>query len=159
MRIVADLIAAIFGFISGLVRNARTFHPDGRTFLGTVSADASDPKLLQAGKLIEGRVLLRIGMGVAKNSWPTFIKSHIPDAPSIAGRFSPSSNPDSINRTDRGADELDILFTAGGDRLWKLILNLAAGGHYYGLRRFDYFQNQYFAEVPYYVASKLGLSS
>jgi len=153
MRFVADAIAAIFGFISGVVRNARTFHPDGRTFLGTVSADSSDPALLQAGKLIEGRVLLRNGMGLAKKSWPTFIRSHIPDAPSIAGRFSPSSNPDAISHTDRGADELDILLTAGGDRLWKLILNLATGGRGYGLKRFDYFQNQYFAEVRYRVTA------
>jgi hypothetical protein len=158
MRFVADGIAAIFGFTSGVVRNARTFHPDGRTFLGTVSADASkadtsDSALLQAGTLIEGRVLLRIGMGLAKKSWPTFIRSHIPDAPSIAGRFSPSTNPDAISRTDRGSDELDILFTAGGDRLWKLILNLATGGRGYGLKRFDYFQNQFFAEVPYRVTA------
>ena len=152
MRFVARAIAAFFGFISGVVRNARTFHPDGRTFLGTVSADASNSTLLQAGTLIEGHVLLRIGMGLAKKSWPTFIRSHIPDAPSIAGRFSPSSNPDAISRTGRGADELDILFTAGGDRLWKLILNLATGGRGYGLKRFDYFQNRYFAQVPYRVA-------
>src|SRR3954464_2489957 len=152
MGFVANAIAAVFGFISGVVRNARTFHPDGRTFLGTVSAEASDPALLQAGKLIEGHVLLRIGMGLAKRSWPTFIRSHIPDAPSIAGRFSPSSDPDAISCTGRGSDELDILFTAGGDRLWKLILNLATGGRGFGLKRFDYFQNQYFAEVPYRVA-------
>ncbi|SEF07378.1 hypothetical protein SAMN05519104_8348 [Rhizobiales bacterium GAS188] len=158
MRFVADAIAAVFGFVSGVVRNARTFHPDGRTFVGTVSADTwntdtSDPALRQAGKLIEGRVLLRIGMGVAKKSWPTFFRSHIPDAPSIAGRFSPSPDPDAISRTDRGPDELDILFTAGGDRLWKLILNLATGGRGYGLKRFDYFQNQYFAEIPYRVTT------
>jgi len=153
MRFVADAIAAFFGFISGVVRNARTFHPDGRTFVGTVSADASDPALLQAGRLIEGSVLLRIGMGLAKKSWPTFIRSHIPDAPSIAARFSESPHSDAISCTDRGTDELDILFTAGGDRLWKLILNLATGGRRYGLKRFDYLQNQYFAEVPYRVAA------
>ena len=151
MRFVADAIAALFGFISGVVRNARTFHPDGRTFLGTVTVNTSDPALSQAGRLIEGPVLLRIGMGLAKKSWPTFIRSHIPDAPSIAGRFSSSSNPDTISRTDRGSGELDILFTAGGDRLWKLLLNLAAGGRSYGLKRFDYFQNHYFADVPYCV--------
>jgi hypothetical protein len=152
IRFVVAAIAAFFGFISGVVRNARTFHPDGRTFLGTVSADAADPTLSQPGKLIEGHVLLRIGMGLAKTSWPTFIRNHIPDAPSFAGRFSPSSNPDAISRTGRGPDELDILFTAGGDRLWKLILNLATGGRGYGLKRFDYLQNQYFAQVPYRVA-------
>jgi hypothetical protein len=59
MRFVAHAIAAFFGFISGVVRNARTFHPDGRTFLGTVHANASDSTLLPAGKLIEGRVLQR----------------------------------------------------------------------------------------------------
>ena len=153
MRFVADAIAAFFGFFSGVVRNARTFHPDGRTFLGTVRADTSDPALLQAGSLIEGCVLLRIGMGLAKKSWPGVIRGNIPDAPSIAGRFAPSSNRDSISRTDCGADELDILFTAGGDRLWKLILNLATGGRGYGLKRFDYFQNQYFAGVPYRVTA------
>lgn len=151
MRWVASAIASIFGFTSGVVRNARTFHPDGRTFLGTVSADASDQTLLRAGKLLEGRVLLRIGMGLAKTSAPAWIKNNIPDAPSVAARFSPSPNGDVISQRDRGKDDLDILFTAGGDRLWKLIANLASGGHCYGLNRFDYFKNQYFADVPYRV--------
>ena len=54
-----------------------------------------------------------------------------------------------ISIQDRGKDELDVLFTAGGDRLWKLILNLATGGRHYGLNQFDYFENRYFADVPY----------
>jgi hypothetical protein len=44
-----------------------------------------------------------------------------------------------------------LLCTAGGDRLWKLILNLAAGGWWGGLDRFDYFHNYYYAEVPHRV--------
>jgi hypothetical protein len=46
-----------------------------------------------------------------------------------------------------------MLLTAGGDRLWKLILNLATGGKHGGLHQFDYFKNVYFAEVPYRVPS------
>src|SRR5476651_387960 len=128
MRFVASAIAAIFGFVSGVLRNARTFHPDGRTFLGTVTAETSDPALLCAGKLLEGRVLLRIGMGVAKKHTPGWIRDSIPDAPSFAARFSASPDADAISRGERGANELDILLTAGGDRLWKLVLNLATGG-------------------------------
>jgi mono/diheme cytochrome c family protein len=153
MRFVASAIAAIFGFVSGVLRNARTFHPDGRTFLGTVTAETSDQTLLCAGKLLEGRVLLRIGMGVAKKSTPSWIKDIIPDAPSFAARFSPSQDGDAISHGDRGKDELDILLTAGGDRLWKLVLNLATGGRRNGLNQFDYLKNIYFAEVPYRVSS------
>jgi mono/diheme cytochrome c family protein len=151
MRFVAKALAAFFGFISGVVRNARTFHPDGRTFLATVTAEASEPTLRCAGQLLAGQVLLRIGMGLAKRNAAHWIRNYIPDAPSIAGRFSSSADPDAISRRDRGNDELDVLFTAGGDRLWKLILNLATGGRRYGLDRFDYFTNRYFAEVPYRV--------
>lgn len=153
MRLVANAIAAIFGFISGVLRNARTFHPDGRTFLGTVTAETSDQTLLCAAKLLEGRVLLRIGMGLVKRNTSSWIRNRIPDAPSVAARFSPSTNADAISHEDRGKDELDILLTAGGDRLWKLILNLATGGRHGGLHQFDYFNNLYFAEVPYRVPS------
>ena len=45
-----------------------------------------------------------------------------------------------------------MLFTAGGDRLWKLLLNLTLGcGRWFGLKQFDYFQNRYFADVRYRV--------
>jgi hypothetical protein len=64
MRFIAIAVSAFFGFISGVVRNARTLHPDGRTFLGTVRAEADDQRLLGAGKLLEGQVLLRIGIDV-----------------------------------------------------------------------------------------------
>src|SRR3954467_9275141 len=98
MGFVTKAIAAVFGFISGVVRNARTFHPDGRTFLGTVTAEASDASLLAAGKLLEGRVLMRIGMGLVKRSTPGWIRDGIPDAPSVAARFSASPDADVISR-------------------------------------------------------------
>lgn len=153
MRFVASVIAAIFGFVSGTLRNARTFHPDGRVFLGTVTGETSDEKLLDAARLLEGRVLLRIGMGVVKRSATGWIGGLIPDAPSVAARFSPLPDVDSISRGERGPDEVDILLTAGGDRLWKLILNLATGGRRAGLHKFDYFRNVYFAQVPYRLPS------
>jgi len=31
------------------------------------------------------------------------------------------------------------------------VLNLATGGRGFGLRRFDYFQNTYYADVPYQI--------
>jgi hypothetical protein len=151
VRLVASVLAALFGFISGVLRNSRTFHPDGRTFLGTVTpitADASDAKLARAAELLRGQVLMRIGMGIIKQHAPAWAKSKIPDAPSVATRFSPSTNAPPSFR-ERGEDELDILFTAGGDRLWKLLGNLATGGRCYGLHQFDYFRNRYFADVPY----------
>ncbi|MBV8708045.1 MAG: cytochrome c, partial [Acidobacteriaceae bacterium] len=46
-------------------------------------------------------------------------------------------------------EDLDLLCTAGGDRLWKLVVNLATGGRSYGLHPLDYFGNLYFAQVPY----------
>jgi hypothetical protein len=153
MRFVASIIAAIFGFISGVLRNARTFHPDGRTFLATVTAETSDPSLLCAGRLLEGRALLRIGMGLVKPTTAGWIRDGIPDAPSVAARFSPSPDADAISRGEHSEHELDILLTAGGDRLWKLILNLATGGRHGGLYQFDYFKNVYFAEVPYRLPS------
>src|SRR5262245_63321848 len=150
-RLLASILARVFGFISGTLRNARTFHPDGRTFFGTANAETPDPTLLRAGKMLEGRVLMRIGMGIAKRSAPAWIKNKVPDAPSVAVRFSPSPNVEAISVSDRGEQELDVLFTAGGDRLWKLICNLAFGGRWYGLNQFDYFRNRYFADVTYRV--------
>ena len=147
VRLVASVLAALFGFISGVLRNSRTFHPDGRTFLGTVTPDSSDPKLTRAAELLRGRVLMRIGMGMIKRHAPAWAQTRIPDAPSVATRFF-SSNAE-VSVRGPGDDELDILFTAGGDRLWKLLANLATGGRCYGLHQFDYFRNRYFAEVPY----------
>src|SRR5437588_6239946 len=67
---------------------------------------------------------LRIGMGVAKGHAPAWIKTKIPDAPSVAIRFSPSPTAEGISLAARTDDEVDILFTAGGHRLWKLLWNL-----------------------------------
>src|ERR1044072_7181917 len=111
-RGLARRVARIFGFVSGIVRNARTFHPDGRTFLGTTQAQAVDPALSDAGTMLAGRVLMRIGMGIAKRTAPAWFRRWVPDAPSIAVRFSPNQNDDGVSRGDRGEDELDVLFTA-----------------------------------------------
>jgi hypothetical protein len=132
--LLARAIAALFGFVSS-VRNARTFHPDGRVFLGTVQSEK-----------LGGRVLMRIGMGLMKRGMPPWLAYRIPDAPSIACRF---FDRDGVPLERRPGDDLDLLCTAGGDRLWKLVINLATGGHKYGLRQFDYFANEYFAQVPY----------
>src|SRR5260370_28832546 len=148
-RLIASVLAGIFSFVSGTLRNARTFHPDGRTFFGTVNAETPDQTLSGAGKMLEGRVLMRIGMGIVKRNVPAWVKNRIPDAPSVAVRFCRSPNAEAISTFDRAERELDVLFTAGGDRLWKLVGNLAFGGHSYGLNQFDYFQNRYFADVPY----------
>jgi hypothetical protein len=78
VRFVANVLAAIFKFASGILRNARTFHPDGRTFLGTVTAETSDEKLLCVAKLLEGRVLMRIGMGLVKRSTSGWIRERFP---------------------------------------------------------------------------------
>jgi len=138
--LLARCIAGFFAFVSGMVRNARTFHPDGRVFRGTVhSLEPGDPSLARAAEQLTGNVLMRIGMGVMKKGMPAWLADRIPDAPSIASRFSGG------NETDK----LDLLCTAGGDRLGKLVLNLATGGHMYGLQQFDYFRNVYYAQVPY----------
>jgi RoxA-like, cytochrome c-like/Cytochrome c len=151
-RLIASVLAAVFRFFSGTVRNARTFHPDGRTFFGTVTPDASDPSLTRAGTMLEGRVLMRLGMGIVKTHAPAWIKSILPDAPSVAVRFSPAARAEDISVADRAEQELDVLFTAGGDRLWKLLLNLTLGcGRWFGLKQFDYFQNRYFTDVRYRV--------
>jgi hypothetical protein len=91
--------------------------------------------------------MLRIGMGVAKKTAPRWLADHIPDAPSVAMRF--SAAPDGIGLERRPPTDLDVLCTAGGDRLWKLILNLSSGGWIYDLRKFDYFRNIYHADVQY----------
>jgi len=146
------IAASFFSFTSGVVRNARTFHPDGRVLLGTVRSLApADPSLARASMQLEGPVLLRIGMGLMKKGMPRWLADHIPDAPSISARFYTPSSPDEIRLTRRSGEDLDLLSTAGGDRLWKLVLNLATGGFSCGLHRFDYFQNLYTADVPYRV--------
>ncbi len=147
-----DLAAWVFSFTSGVVRNSRTFHPDGRVFRGTVqSLGPASSSLARAAAKLEGAVLLRIGMGLMKKGWPRWLADHIPDAPSIASRFYTPSSPDDIRLERRPDEDLDLLSTAGGDRLWKLVLNLATGGFGYGLHQFDYFRNVYTADVPYLV--------
>jgi hypothetical protein len=80
---------------------------------------------------------------------PPWLADRIPDAPSIASRFFTAAAPDEIRLERHPAEDLDLLCTAGGDRLWKLIVNLATGGKMYGLNQFDYFKNVYYADVPY----------
>jgi len=147
----AGTAAAAFGFLSGVVRNARVFHPDGRTFRAEVrSLQPANASLARAATQLAGcTVLLRIGMGLMKRGWPRWLANLVPDAPSIAARFYgvPPQGPAWVQR--RPGEDLDLLCTAGGDRLWKLLVNLATGGWMFGLRKFDYFQNLYFAQVPY----------
>ena len=132
----AEAAAGFFGFVSGVVRNARTFHPDGRVFRGSVRAVPVDSSSLGAAAAsLDGLpVLMRLGMGVMKRGMPAWLVKIVPDAPSIAARF--------------GGD-FDLLCTAGGNRLWKLVLNLALGGRFFGLNPHDYFGNEYYADVPY----------
>jgi hypothetical protein len=148
----AGIASDVFGFTSGVIRNARTFHPDGRMLRGTVrSLQPEDAGLAKAaGQLAGSAALMRFGMGLMKTGMPNWLANLVPDAPSIAARFFPPSAGE-IPLQRRPGEDLDLLCTAGGDRLWKLILNLATGGRSLGLHRFDYFRNIYYADVPYRV--------
>lgn len=149
---VARFIGAIFGFTSGVVRNSRTFHPDGRTFLATVRALApADPAFARAGERLAGDLLVRAGMGLLKRGMPLWLARIVPDAPSIALRFFNGSAHGEVRLERRPGEDLDLLCTAGGDRLWKLILNLSFGGFWGGLDRFNFARNVYFAEVSHEV--------
>jgi hypothetical protein len=149
-RLIARIAAGFFGFVSGVVRNARTFHPDGRVFRGSLrSLEPADPALAWASEQLVGAVLLRVGMGLMKKGVSRWLADRIPDAPSIAARFLSPSTTNEIGLQPRPGEDLDLLCTAGGDRLWKLIVNLATGGKMYGLHQFDYFQNVYYSQVPY----------
>jgi len=149
-RPAAGIVPALFGFTSGVIRNSRTFHPDGRVFSGTVrSLQPADPVLSRAAGQLAGSALMRIGMGVMKTGMPKWLTKLVPDAPSIATRFFTPSTPDEIRVQRHPGEDLDLLCTAGGERLWKLLLNLSTGGWNYGLHRFDYFRNVYTADVPY----------
>jgi hypothetical protein len=144
------LASAMFRFTSGVLRNARTFHPDGRTFVGSiVSLHPVDPALDRAASRLTGGALVRIGMGVMKRGWPRWFADHIPDAPSVALRIFSAVAPDEVRLERQPGADLDLLCTAGGERLWKLLLNLSTGGFMYGLNQFDYFSNVYYADVPY----------
>ena len=148
--LIDRLAAGFFGFVSGVLRNARTFHPDGRVLRGTARSLApANSSLARAATELEGAVLLRIGMGVMKRGMPLWLADHIPDAPSIAARFYTPSSPDDLRLERHAGDDLDLLATAGGDHLWKLLLNLSTGGFACGLHQFDYFRNVYSADVPY----------
>lgn len=147
-RFSARIAASFFAFVSGVVRNSRTFHPDGRVFRGTIlSLQPADPTYARAADQLVGSVLMRIGMGLMKRGAPLWFADSIPDAPSIAMRI--ASSPVQITLEGPGAECLDLLCTAGGNRLWKLIVNLTTGGWMYGLHKFDYFKNVYYASVPY----------
>ena len=147
----ALLAARLFGFTSGVLRNSRTFHPDGRVFTGTVrSLHPLDPSLARAADRLAGSaVLMRIGMGLMKTGMHNWMAKRIPDAPSIAGRFFAPLMPGEIRIERHAEEDLDLLCTAGGDRLWKLLLKLATGGRSYGLWPFDYFQNVYYTDTRY----------
>jgi hypothetical protein len=150
--LIIRMAAVFFSFVSGVVRNARTFHPDGRVIRGSVCAlEPAESSFARTGRQLEGAVLLRIGMGLMKKGMPHWLADHIPDAPSIAARFYTPSTPDDFRLERRPGEDLDLLATAGGDRLWKLVLNLATGGFGYGLHQFDYFKNHYTADVPYQI--------
>lgn len=147
-RPIARVAAGFFGFVSGVIRNSRTFHPDGRVFRGTIrSLQPVDESYARAAEQLEGSVLMRIGMGLMKKGSPLWLADRIPDAPSVAMRI--ASSPDQVTTGGPSADCLDLLCTAGGNRLWKLVLNLATGGWMFGLHKFDYFKNLYHADVPY----------
>jgi hypothetical protein len=147
-RLVARIAASFFGFVSGVIRNSRTFHPDGRVFRGTIrSLQPRDESCARAAERIAGSALMRIGMGLMKKGSPLWLADKIPDAPSIALRI--ASSPGEITLQGPSAQCLDLLCTAGGNRLWKLVLNLATGGWMYGLHKFDYFKNIYYSDVPY----------
>lgn len=149
-RPVGAALARVFGFTSGVLRNARTFHPDGRTFLGTVRVlKPREAGLAEAARGLAGAVLMRIGMGLAKRGWWPWLARAVPDAPSMSMRFYTAARRGEVRLARRGEDDLDVLFTAGGDRLYKLIWNLLTGGKLYGLDKTDYFRNRYFAQVPY----------
>jgi mono/diheme cytochrome c family protein len=153
----AQWISMLFAFLSGVVRNSRVFHPDGRVFLGTVRHHPSG----YPGDL-SGFVVMRIGMGLMKRGMPAWLAGLIPDAPSIASRFFTVSDAESgsppvlrlsqVPLQFRPGQDFDLLSTAGGDRLWKLVWNLATGGKKFGLMPFDYMGNLYYADVPYRVA-------
>ncbi len=149
LPLIGRWTSSYFAFVTGVIRNARTFHPDGRVFLGTVrSLNPSDATLALVADRLVGRVLMRIGMGVMKKGMPRWVADHIPDAPSIASRFFLASSVEEIPLQCRDGD-FDLLATAGGDRLYKLLWNLATGGKKYGLEQFDYIKNIYSADVPY----------
>jgi len=150
--LIARIVAGIFGFVSGVVRDARTFHPDGRVMRGSArSLHAPDEYLGQAGELLTGTVMLRMGMGLMKKAAPRWLREHIPDAPSIACRFFGGLPPSENELSRRPGEDLDLLCTAGGDRLWKLVVNLITGGRMYGLQRFDYFRNFYYTQTRYQI--------
>jgi hypothetical protein len=152
-QLLARIVAAGFAYVSGVVRNARIFHPDGRVMRGSVRAlETKDTDLARAGERLAGAVLLRMGMGLMKRGAPRWLAKIIPDAPSIACRFSGVVAPSEHGLQRRLGEDLDLLCTAGGDRLWKLVLNLATGGWMNGLERFDYFKNVYYSQVRYCVA-------
>ncbi|MES1172035.1 MAG: hypothetical protein ABUL77_02255 [Bacteroidota bacterium] len=90
-------------------------------------------------------------MGLLKRGMPPWLARVVPDAPSIALRFFNATAPGEARLERRPGEDLDLLCTAGGDRLWKLVLNLAFGGFWGGLDRFNFFRNVYFAEVPHRV--------
>ena len=157
--LAAAWVAGFFAFVSGVVRNARTFHPDARVFLGSVrSLHPADTSLAYAADRLAGSVLMRIGMGVMKRGMPPLLADTIPDAPSIACRFFTASEPREVRLQRHPGEDLDLLSTAGGDRLWKLLLNLSTGSRMYGFHKFDYFQNLYHSDVPYLIGEdKLGV--
>ena len=147
-RLVARIAAGFFGFVSGVIRNSRTFHPDGRVFRGTVrSLQPVDESYARAAEQLAGSALMRIGMGLMKKGSPLWLADRIPDAPSVAMRI--ASSADEVTPQGPSTQCLDLLCTAGGNRLWKLVLNLATGGRMFGLHKFDYFKNLYHADVPY----------
>ena len=129
-----------------VVRNARTF-PRRPDVFGTVRSLHPTETLSRAGRCSRAVSSCASAWGSRRGGAPAG-RNWSPTRRASRRAFPPRRRRG--QPFDRRDEELDILFTAGGDRLWKL-LNLTRGGAY-GLSQFDYFQNRYFADVPYRIA-------
>jgi hypothetical protein len=138
-RAIGRVVAPVLGETSSL-RSARTFHPDGTVYRGTVrSLSPATPFDVEA-KRLEGAALMRVGVGVWKRGMPALLEKTLPDAPSIAIRFRSKNAP--VDVQARAGDQ-DLLCLSWAQRFRSIPLAV------FFADKHDYFDNAYFADQPF----------
>src|SRR5262249_1059243 len=132
-RAIGRVVAPVLGETSAL-RNARTFHPDGTVYRGTVRSLSPAAPFDVEAKRLEGAALMGVGVGVWKRGMPTLLEKTLPDAPSIAIRFRSPKAPFDVQA--RPGDQ-DLLCLSWAERFRSIPLAV------FFADKHDYFANSY----------------
>jgi hypothetical protein len=139
---IGQTLAPVLGFTSA-ARHARTFHPDGVVYAGSVSPLVSSGPFAEAAARFEGNALVRMGPGLFRRGQLTWL----PDLLSVAIRF--TARTDTTPTTTAQPWDQDLLASAETERFPAFLNPLTL----YIASEHDYFANTYYAAIPFYLES------